>query len=132
MHVHGNTFLVSGGSSGLGAACVRPLAGAGANVVIADLNRDKGGALAAPPAPRVRFAATDVTDEASVQQAVTAAIQAFGGLQGSIQCAGIGLAERLLGKSGPHPLASFLKVIHVNLVGTFNVMRLAAAAMSQG
>ena len=132
MRVVGSTVLVSGGSSGLGAACVRQLAQAGANVVIVDLNRDKGESLAAELAPRVRFVATDVTDEASVQNAVQTAVQSFGGLHGSIQCAGIGLAERLLGKSGPHPLASFLKVIHVNLAGTFNVMRLAAAAMSQG
>jgi NAD(P)-dependent dehydrogenase (short-subunit alcohol dehydrogenase family) len=132
MNINGNAFLVSGGSSGLGAACVRLLATAGANVVIADLDRDKGEALATELTPRVRFVATDVTDEASVQHAVNTAVQAFGGLQGAIQCAGIGLAERLLGKSGPHPLASFTKVITVNLVGTFNVMRLAAAAMSQG
>jgi NAD(P)-dependent dehydrogenase (short-subunit alcohol dehydrogenase family) len=132
MQISGNTFLVSGGSSGLGAACVRGLAGAGGNVVIADLNRDKGEALASELGSRVRFIATDVTDEASTRQAVETAVQTFGGLQGSIQCAGIGLAERLLGKSGPHALASFTKVIIVNLVGTFNVLRLAAAAMSQG
>src|SRR5262249_23423017 len=79
----------------------------------------------------VRFVPTDVTDEASVQNAVQAAVQAFGGLHGAVCCAGIGLAEKLLGKNGPHPLATFAKVINVNLIGTFNVMRLAAAAMAQ-
>jgi NAD(P)-dependent dehydrogenase (short-subunit alcohol dehydrogenase family) len=132
MQIRGNTFLVSGGSSGLGAACVRMLAGAGGKVIIADLNRDKGEALAAEVGEGVRFVPTDVTDETSVRQAVAVALQAFGGLQGSIQCAGVGLAERLLGKSGPHALGSFLKVIQINLTGTFNVMRIAAEAMSQG
>src|SRR4051812_18032445 len=116
MHIAGSTFLVSGGGSGLGAACVRLLAGAGASVVIADLNADAGQALAAELGERVRFARTDVTDEASVRAAVQDAVQTFGGLHGSIQCAGIALAERLLGKSGPHPLATFEKVIRVNLI----------------
>jgi NAD(P)-dependent dehydrogenase (short-subunit alcohol dehydrogenase family) len=132
MQINGGTFLVSGGSSGLGAACVRMLANGGANVVIADTSADKGTALAAQLSPRVRFVTTDVTDELSVQKAVAAAVQWFGSLQGSIQCAGVGLAERLVGKSGPHALASFQKVINVNLVGTFNVLRLAGAVMSQG
>jgi NAD(P)-dependent dehydrogenase (short-subunit alcohol dehydrogenase family) len=132
MQLGGNTFLVSGGSSGLGAACVRLFADAGANVIIADLDRDKGEALARELPPRARFSATDVTDEASVRAAVDTAVQTFGALHGSVQCAGIALAERLLGKSGPHPLAAFVKVVNVNLVGTFNVMRLAAAAMSLG
>src|SRR5207237_4043570 len=75
--------------------------------------------------------ATDVTDEATVQNAVSAAVQGFGGLHGSVQCAGIALAERVLGKTAPHPLSSFTKVIQVNLIGTFNAIRLAAAAMAQ-
>jgi len=132
MKISGHGFLVSGGSSGLGAACVRLLAENGGNVTIADLNTDKGEALAAELGSTVRFVVTDVTDEASVRQAVGVALQVPGGLWGSIQCAGIGLAEKLLGKTGPHTLTSFLKVIQVNLVGTFNVMRLAAEAMSQG
>src|SRR5262245_4741660 len=131
MHIGGHTFLVSGGASGLGAACVRMLAGAGGNVVIADVNREAGERLAADLGSRVRFVHTDVTDETSVQSAVTAATQAFGALHGSIQCAGIAIAERVLGKNAPHPLAAFAKVIQINLVGTFNVIRLAAAAMSQ-
>jgi NAD(P)-dependent dehydrogenase (short-subunit alcohol dehydrogenase family) len=132
MQVQGNTFLVSGGSSGLGAACVRTLAGAGGNVLIADLNQAAGEALAAELGGRARFARTDVTDEASAQQAVQAAVNAFGGLQGAILCAGIGLADRVLSKSGPHNLASFAKVINVNLIGTFNMLRLAADAMAKG
>jgi NAD(P)-dependent dehydrogenase (short-subunit alcohol dehydrogenase family) len=131
MEVSGRTFLVSGGASGLGAACARTLAGAGGNVILADLNRDAGERLAAELGQRARFQATDVTDEVSVRAAVQAAVQHFGGLHGSIHCAGIGLAERILGRSEPHPLASFSKVIHVNLIGTFNVLRLAAEAMAR-
>jgi NAD(P)-dependent dehydrogenase (short-subunit alcohol dehydrogenase family) len=131
MQPSGNTFLVSGGASGLGAACVRMLAGAGGNVVIADLNRTAGEALAAEFGPRARFAATDVTDEASVQAAVTQSLQWFSALHGSIQCAGIALAEKVHGKSGPNPLAGFVKTIQINLIGTYNVVRLASAAMMQ-
>ncbi len=129
MQPSGNTFLVSGGASGLGAACVRMLAGAGANVVIADLNRTASAALVAELGAKVRFAATDVTDEASVQAAVTQSLQWFGGVHGSIQCAGIALAEKVHGKSGPNPLAGFVKTIQINLIGTYNVLRLATAAM---
>ena len=132
MQIANHTFLVSGGSSGLGAACVRMIAGAGGNVVIADLGRDKGEALAAELAPRVHFAVADVTDEAAVRAAIRAAEETFGGLHGAVGCAGIAIAERVLGKSGPHSLAAFAKVIHVNLVGTFNVARLAAETISRG
>jgi NAD(P)-dependent dehydrogenase (short-subunit alcohol dehydrogenase family) len=131
MQIQGNTFIVSGGSSGLGAACVRQLAAAGGNVVIADLNRDAGEKLAAELGEHVRFAPCDVTEEASTAATIELAGKHFGSLRGAILCAGIGLAERLLGKAGPHPLDSFTKVVRVNLIGTFNVMRLAAAAMSQ-
>jgi NAD(P)-dependent dehydrogenase (short-subunit alcohol dehydrogenase family) len=131
MDIHGRTFLVSGGGSGLGAATAQMLIGAGANVLIADVNRAAGEASAAELGTRARFVQTDVTDEASVQAAVGAAIEAFGGLHGAVNCAGIAIAERALGKNGPHPLGAFTKVIMVNLVGTFNVIRLAAAAMAQ-
>jgi NAD(P)-dependent dehydrogenase (short-subunit alcohol dehydrogenase family) len=130
MQIDGNTFLVSGGSSGLGTACVRLFAAAGGKVVIADLNRDAGEKLAAELGGQVRFTPCDVTDEASAASAVDVAVNQFGGLRGAVLCAGIGVAERILGKSGPHPLDSFTKVIRVNLIGIFNVMRLAAAAMS--
>jgi NAD(P)-dependent dehydrogenase (short-subunit alcohol dehydrogenase family) len=131
MDINNKTALVSGGSSGLGSACVRHFARAGANVIIADLNQEAGEKLAAELGPHVRFVKTDVTDENSVKNAVTAAVQAFSGLDVSVQCAGIAVAEKVLGKSGPHALASFAKVIAVNLIGTFNVVRLAAEAMSR-
>jgi NAD(P)-dependent dehydrogenase (short-subunit alcohol dehydrogenase family) len=130
MHLYDRTFLVSGGSSGLGAACVRMLAGAGGNAVIADLNREAGEKLATDLGRRVRFIHTDITDEASVQNAVAAAVQTFGHLHGAVSCAGIALAERVLGKTGSHDLAAFTRVIRVNLIGTFNVTRLAAAAIA--
>jgi NAD(P)-dependent dehydrogenase (short-subunit alcohol dehydrogenase family) len=130
MQISGNTFLVTGGSSGLGEACVRLLAGAGGNVVIADLNKDAGAKLAAELGANVRFAPCDVTDEASMAAAVDLAMKQYGGLRGAILCAGIGLAERILGKGGPHALDAFARVIRVNLIGTFNAMRLTAAAMS--
>jgi NAD(P)-dependent dehydrogenase (short-subunit alcohol dehydrogenase family) len=131
MQIQDCTFLVSGGSSGLGAACVRTLVQAGAGVLIADVNQDQGTKLADELGPKARFARTDVTDEASVQRAIDTALAVFGGLHGSIQCAGIAIAEKLLGKSGPHALASFTNVIQVNLIGTFNVVRLAAQAMTR-
>lgn len=129
MKINGATFLVSGGASGLGAACVRMFAQAGGNVVIADLNQTAGDALATELGANARFVRTDVADEASVQAAVERATRTFGGLHGSIQCAGIGLAEKVHGKTGPNPLAGFVKTIQVNLIGTYNVVRLASAAM---
>jgi NAD(P)-dependent dehydrogenase (short-subunit alcohol dehydrogenase family) len=131
MQIANHTFLVSGGASGLGAACVRMLAGAGGNVVIADLNKAAGEALASALGARVQFAVTDVADEMSVQAAVDLAVRTFGGLHGSIQCAGIALAEKVHGKTGPNPLAGFEKTIRVNLIGTYNVIRLATAAIMQ-
>lgn len=128
MQIKNNTFLVSGGGSGLGAATVRALASAGAKVVIADINKDTGEALAAETGGR--FIQTNVTDETAVQAAVDLAVAEFGALNGAINCAGIGVAEKTVGKDGPHSLASFKKVIEVNLIGTFNVIRLAAARMS--
>ncbi|MFQ5899836.1 MAG: SDR family NAD(P)-dependent oxidoreductase, partial [Candidatus Methylomirabilia bacterium] len=120
------------GGSGLGAATCRLLAESGANIVVADMNADTGQGVAAELGTQGRFVHTDVTDEESVQHAVTTALEVFSGLHGAINCAGIAIAEKVLGKSGPHPLALFAKVIRVNLIGTFNVMRLAAAAMAQG
>jgi NAD(P)-dependent dehydrogenase (short-subunit alcohol dehydrogenase family) len=105
------------------------LAGAGAKVVIADLNADMGESLAAELGRQASFARTDVTDEDSVQQAVNLALQNFGHLAGVVNCAGIALAERVLSKDGPHDLGRFSRVIQINLIGTFNVIRLAAAAM---
>jgi NAD(P)-dependent dehydrogenase (short-subunit alcohol dehydrogenase family) len=107
------------------------LAESGANVLIADVNAGTGEAVAAELGQSTRFVKTDVTAEESVQNAVNAALETFGNLHGAINCAGIAIAERVLGKSGPHDLAKFSQVIQVNLIGTFNVIRLAAAAMSQ-
>jgi NAD(P)-dependent dehydrogenase (short-subunit alcohol dehydrogenase family) len=108
------------------------LAGGGAHVIIGDLNAAGGEALARELGPRVRFVQIDVTDEASVQRAARTGPETFGGLHGVVHCAGILLAEKVLGKNGPHPLAAFAKVIQVNLVGTFNVIRLATAVMAEG
>jgi NAD(P)-dependent dehydrogenase (short-subunit alcohol dehydrogenase family) len=131
MHLPDHTFLVSGGGSGLGAACVRRFARDGANVVIADINDAAGAALAAELGTRVRFARADVTDEASVAAAVKLAVETFGALHGSVQCAGIAPAEKVLGKTGPNPLATFTRAVQINLVGTYNVIRLAADAMGR-
>src|SRR5438105_4502256 len=130
MQLREATFLISGGASGLGAATARRFSAAGAQVVIADLNADPGERLAKEIGGR--FLRTDVTDEESVQAAVDLAVRDFGGLQGAVNCAGIGMAERTVGRNGPHPLASFVRVITVNLIGTFNVIRLSAAAMARG
>jgi NAD(P)-dependent dehydrogenase (short-subunit alcohol dehydrogenase family) len=131
MEIQGRTFLVTGGGSGLGAATARMFAAAGANVLIADVNRAAGEAMTAELGAQARFALADVADEASVQAALSAALEAFGGLHGVVNCAGIGPAERVVGKNGPHSLANFTRVIQVNLIGTFNVIRLAAAAMAE-
>lgn len=130
MQISGNTFLVSGGASGLGGATSRLLAESGANVVIADINKDKGAALAAELGANTRFVECNVTDEDSVKAAVAAAVSSFGALNGLVNCAGIGTGEKTVGKDGPHSLDKFKRVIEVNLIGTFNVIRLAAAQMS--
>ena len=130
MDIANKGVLVTGGASGLGAACVRMLTQAGAKAVIADLNNETGEALANELGDAVRFVPTNVTDEASVQNAVQTAVSTFGGLHILINCAGIGTAERVLGKNGPSSLSSFSRVIQVNLIGTFNSIRLAAAAMA--
>lgn len=129
MQVSGNTFLVSGGSSGLGAACVRRFVAGGGNVVIGDLNVEAGEQLAAELGDAVRFVQMDVTDEVMVETAVSTAISQFGQLNGVVNCAGIVIAEKVVGRKGVHSLDSFTKTIQVNLIGTFNVIRLAAAKM---
>jgi NAD(P)-dependent dehydrogenase (short-subunit alcohol dehydrogenase family) len=123
LEIKGSTFLVAGGGSGLGAATVRMLGNAGANVVAADLRGERG--------PNACFVETDVTDEESVRAAVETAREEFGALHGAVNCAGIAIAEKAMGRDGPHSLDSFTNVIRVNLIGTFNVIRLAAAAMAE-
>jgi NAD(P)-dependent dehydrogenase (short-subunit alcohol dehydrogenase family) len=126
--VDGQTFLVTGGGSGLGAACVRRLVAAGASVVAADINPD-GQRLADELGERVRFERVDVLDEDSVRRAVAAAADMPGGLRGVVHCAGVIHAERVVSGRGTHPLDAFRRVIEVNLVGTFNVVRLVAEAL---
>ena len=131
MKIQNNTFLITGGGSGLGAGTARMLAEAGGNVVIADVNPETGERTASKLGDQVHFVKTDVTSEESVQKAVAAATYLAGNLRGVINCAGIAIAEKTLGKTGPHNLVRFVKVIQVNLIGTFNVIRLAGAAMAQ-
>lgn len=121
---------MAGGASGLGAATARRLHDAGAWVVIADLNAEKGEALAEELGERAKFVAADVADEAAVEAAVEAAAEGEARLRTSVCCAGIGWAQRTTGKQGPHDLEVFSNVVKVNLVGTFNVLRLAATAMN--
>ena len=129
MQVAGHTFLITGGASGLGAATARRLAIAGGNVAICDIGAEQGRKLAAELGQRASFFVTDVTDESQVAKAVAAARDKFGALHGAVNCAGIAPGERVLGKSGPHRLDAFRRVVEINLVGTFNVLRLAAQAM---
>ena len=130
MELNGTSAVISGGASGLGEATARVLAAAGATVVIADLNENRGKQVADEIGGL--FARTDVTDEASVQAAVDLAVATGEPLRTGISCAGIGWASRTVGRDGtPHDLASFQRVIAVNLIGTFNVMRIAAAAMAK-
>jgi len=132
MRIKDNTFMVAGGSSGLGAACARRLVENGANVVIADVNSEAGEELSEELGDKAYFVYTDVTGEESVRGTVGTAVETFGGLHGAINCAGIAIAAKVLSSRGIHSLEAFTKVITVNLIGTFNVTRLSAEAMSQG
>src|SRR5258708_22728270 len=132
MRVGSRRVVVTGGASGLGGAAARMLAGAGGKVVILDVNAEAGEGMAQELGKSATFLPTDVTREEDVKRAVAAAGERFGGLQGLVNAAGIGTAEQVLGKSGPHPLDRFERTIRINLIGTFNVIRLAAAAMAAG
>ena len=129
MRIDGSGALVAGGASGLGEATARRLHADGASVVIADLNEERGAELVGELAERAQFVRADVTDPDQVGRAVAAAADLPGGLRISVCCAGIGWAERVASNRGPHTLEPFETVIRVNLIGTFNVLRLAAAAM---
>ncbi len=130
MDLNGVAAIVSGGASGLGEATVRDLAAAGAKVVVADLNEDRGKAVAESVGGV--FASTDVSSEESVTAAVAAAEALGAPLRVAVSCAGIGWAARTVGRDGtPHDLGLYKKVIDVNLIGTFNIMRIAAAAMAK-
>jgi NAD(P)-dependent dehydrogenase (short-subunit alcohol dehydrogenase family) len=127
MDIDGSAAIVVGGASGLGEATVRRLHGGGASVTIADVNTDKGEALARELG--LPFVACDVREEAQVQAAVEAAAASDGGLRICVCCAGTGWAQKVAGSKGPHPLLPFETIIAINLIGTFNALRFSASAM---
>jgi len=131
MQIKNCVFLVTGGASGLGEATVRMAIEQGGKAVIADLQSDAGEKLAKALGANARFVKTDVTSEADAKAAVGLALKEFGGLQVLVNCAGIAVAEKTVGKEGPHQLASFTRVVNVNLIGTFNMIRIAADAMAK-
>jgi NAD(P)-dependent dehydrogenase (short-subunit alcohol dehydrogenase family) len=128
MDIAGKVFIVTGGASGLGEGAARALAAKGARIVVADLQADKGEAVAADLGGA--FVKCDVTQEAD-GQAVVAKATSLGKLMGLVNCAGIAIGVKTVGKDGPHPLAQFAKVININLIGSFNMIRLAAEAMQK-
>ena len=131
MLIRSKTFLVTGGGSGLGAAVARMLAGEGANVVIADVNADAGRGIAEELGGGAAFIQTDVMQEADGQAAVDLALARFGQLHGLINCAGVAPGEKVIGRDGPHRLDSFARTVGINLIGTNNMIRLAAAAIAR-
>jgi NAD(P)-dependent dehydrogenase (short-subunit alcohol dehydrogenase family) len=131
MNISGRTFIVTGGASGLGRAAAEAILGAGGNAVLLDVNAETGQAAERALGAKARFAQADVTSEEQVKAAVDLAVSAFGNLYGVVNAAGIGPAAKVLGKNGPHSLDLFEKTIRINLVGTFNVIRLAAAQMAR-
>jgi NAD(P)-dependent dehydrogenase (short-subunit alcohol dehydrogenase family) len=130
MELSGSAFIITGGASGLGAATARMVVDAGGRVVLADVNEAEGRALAGALGTVAQFVCTDVTDEASGKAAVGAALDAFGHVHGLVNCAGIVHGEKVVGREGPHALATFVRAININLIGTFNLIRLAAEAMA--
>ncbi|MQY51644.1 3-hydroxyacyl-CoA dehydrogenase [Rhodocyclus tenuis] len=131
MRIEDSVFLVTGGGSGLGAATARRLVAGGARVLLADVNSEAGTALAEELGANAAFVHANVADEASAAAAVDAACSRFGRLDGLVNCAGIAPAEKIVGREGAHRLESFARVINVNLVGSFNMLRLAAVAMGR-
>jgi NAD(P)-dependent dehydrogenase (short-subunit alcohol dehydrogenase family) len=131
MRLSGRTVLVTGGASGLGGATVDMIVAEGGQAAVLDVNEQGGRAKAAQHEGRVLFIKTDVTSDSDVQRAVDEALSELGGVHGLVNAAGIAVAERVLPKEGPQPLAHFSRTIQINLVGTFNAIRLAAAAMAR-
>ncbi len=131
MNIEHKVFLVSGAASGLGAATAEMLVAAGARVMLVDLNADAVAAQAERLGPQARSVVANIVDEQAAEAAVQAAVKAWGSLHGLVNCAGIVRGEKILGKQGPHGLDSFSQVINVNLLGSFNLLRLAAAAMAE-
>ncbi len=131
MQIAGKTFVVTGGASGLGRASAEAIIHAGGQAVLLDVNAETGRAAEQALGAKARFAQADVTSEEQVKAAVDLAVSSFGGLHGAVNAAGIGPAAKVLGRNGPHALDLFERTVRVNLVGTFNVIRLAAAVMAQ-
>jgi len=131
MKVENTTAIITGGASGLGGATTEMIVAGGGNVVVIDINEETGNAMVEKLGDRCTFVKTNVTDEKEVQAAIDTAISKYGRLDAAINCAGIGSAEKVVGKKGAHSLAHFQRVIDINLVGTFNVVRLAAEAMAK-
>jgi NAD(P)-dependent dehydrogenase (short-subunit alcohol dehydrogenase family) len=129
MEIAGKAFIVTGAASGLGEATARMIVARGGSVIIADVN-PAGADLAAELGGAAVFVATDVTEEPDGMRAVETAKARFGGLHGLVNCAGISPGERIVGRNGPHSLDVFARAVTVNLIGTFNMLRLAAAAMA--
>ncbi|MDT4842260.1 putative oxidoreductase [compost metagenome] len=132
MRIENSVFLVTGGSSGLGLATARELVGQGGKVLLADINAEAGAARAAELGAAARFVPTDITREDDGRRAIAAAVEAFGGLHGLVNCAGVAPAEKILGRNGAHDLERFRRAVDVNLIGSFNLLRLAAEAMARG
>ncbi|CAN7743645.1 3-hydroxyacyl-CoA dehydrogenase [Paraburkholderia hospita] len=131
MQIQGKGFVVTGGGSGLGAATARRLVAGGARVLLVDLNQEAGTALAAELGRNAHFAKADISDGASADDALAAFRDTFGTLHGLINCAGVAPAEKVLGREGPHRLESFARTVQINLIGAFNMVRLAAACMAE-
>jgi NAD(P)-dependent dehydrogenase (short-subunit alcohol dehydrogenase family) len=132
MQIEGKVFLVSGGASGLGATTAQMLVEAGARVMLVDINAQALDAQVEKLGANARASVADITSESAAQAAVANAMTAFGQINGLVNCAGIVGAQKILGKEGPHALDSFSQVINVNLIGSFNLLRLAAAAIGEG
>ncbi|AJY11637.1 SDR family NAD(P)-dependent oxidoreductase [Burkholderia dolosa] len=131
MNITDRVFLITGAGSGLGAAAARMIVEQRGNAVLLDVNEDAGAKLAHELGARARFVKCDVTSEADGQAAIAAARDAFGGIDGLVNCAGVAPGEKVVGREGPHSLERFVRAVQINLVGTFNMIRLAAEAMSK-
>src|SRR4051794_41047024 len=131
MQLANHTFLITGSGSGLGKATASLFVAHGAHVVLADINPEEGEKTANEIGDHARFIQTDITDEIQVQQALHAALSTFGAVHGAVNCAGVVVGEKILGKNGPHNAENFKRVVAINLFGTFNVIRLTAAAMAR-
>jgi len=131
MHIEHSVFLISGGASGLGLATARELVGQGGKVVLLDINAEAGQRALAELGANARFVRADITSEEDGHAAVAQALAAFGALHGLVNCAGVAPAEKVLGRNGAHGLDSFRRTVEINLIGSFNLLRLAAEVMAQ-